>query len=149
MVQAMDAGAEMERRSEGLLADRYSAQRRRKNMSLMTNTCVNLLSQGASFAALLWCGTKLLRGQLSFGSLTAVTQLVSQIQAPVMNLSAVIPQYIAMSAAAERLKELSELLEVHPKTLERHRKYLVACAVALNKEYRCIMDYILSREGDA
>jgi ATP-binding cassette subfamily B protein len=109
MVQAMDAGAEMERRSEGLLADRYSAQRRRKNMSLMTNTCVNLLSQGASFAALLWCGTKLLRGQLSFGSLTAVTQLVSQIQAPVMNLSAVIPQYIAMSAAAERLKELSEL----------------------------------------
>lgn len=47
------------------------------------------------------------------------------------------------------VKELSELLEAHPKTLERHRKYLVACAVALNKEYHCIMDYILSREGEA
>jgi RNA polymerase sigma factor len=46
------------------------------------------------------------------------------------------------------MKELSELLEIHPKTLERHRKYLVACAVALNKEYHCIMEYILSREGE-
>jgi len=47
------------------------------------------------------------------------------------------------------LKELSELLDVNIKTLERHRKYLVACAVALEKEYHCIMEYILSREGEA
>ena len=136
MVQAMDAGAEMERRSEGLLADRYSAQRRRKNMSLMTNTCVNLLSQGASFAALLWCGTKLLRGQLSFGSLTAVTQLVSQIQAPVMNLSAVIPQYIAMSAAAERLKELSDL-EPEPPALGAAGEDLYRRMTAIRAEGLC------------
>lgn len=136
MVQAMDAGAEMERRSEGLLADRYSAQRRRKNMSLMTNTCVNLLSQGASFAALLWCGTKLLRGQLSFGSLTAVTQLVSQIQVPVMNLSAVIPQYIAMSAAAERLRELSEL-EPEPPALGSDGEDLYRRMTAIRAEGLC------------
>lgn len=136
MVQAMDAGAEMERRSEELLADRYSAQRRRKNMSLMTNTCVNLLSQGTSFAALLWCGTKLLRGQLSFGSLTAVTQLVSQIQAPVMNLSAVIPQYIAMSAAAERLKELSEL-EPEPPALGADGEDLYRRMTAIRAEGLC------------
>ena len=136
MVQAMDAGAEMERRSEGLLADRYSAQRRRKNMSLMTNTCVNLLSQGASFAALLWCGTKLLRGQLSFGSLTAVTQLVSQIQAPVMNLSAVIPQYIAMSAAAERLRELSDL-EPEPPALGSDGEDLYRRMTAIRAEGLC------------
>ena len=136
MVQAMDAGAEMERRSEDLLADRYSAQRRRKNMSLMTNTCVNLLSQGASFAALLWCGTKLLRGQLSFGSLTAVTQLVSQIQAPVMNLSAVIPQYIAMSAAAERLKELSDL-EPEPPALGSGTEDLYRRMTSIRAEGLC------------
>ena len=136
MVQAMDAGAEMERRSEELLADRYAAQRRRKNMSLMTNTCVNLLSQGASFAALLWCGTKLLRGQLSFGSLTAVTQLVSQIQAPVMNLSAVIPQYIAMSAAAERLKELSDL-EPEPPALGSDGEDLYRRMTSIRAEGLC------------
>lgn len=47
------------------------------------------------------------------------------------------------------IKELSELLDISAKTLERHRKYLVACAVALNQEYQCIMEYILSREGEA
>ena len=47
------------------------------------------------------------------------------------------------------LRELSEWLEVSIKTLERHRKYLVACAVALDKDYHCIIEYILSREGEA
>ena len=43
---------------------------------------------------------------MSFGSLTAITQLVSQLQSPFVNLSGIIPQYIAMSASAERLMEL-------------------------------------------
>ena len=46
------------------------------------------------------------------------------------------------------IRELSEWLEVSPKTLERHRKYLVACAVALAGQYHCITEYILSREGE-
>ena len=46
---------------------------------------------------------------MSFGSLTAVTQLVSQLQAPFANLSGVLPQYLAMTAAAERLMELEKI----------------------------------------
>lgn len=46
-------------------------------------------------------------------------------------------------------KELSEALEISPKTWERHRKYLVACAVAVSGEFSCIADYILSREERA
>lgn len=54
-------------------------------------------------------------------------------------------------AARGRLpvSELSGLLEINPKTLERHRKYLVACAVALVGEHHCILDYIFSGEGTA
>ena len=109
VVQTMDAAGEMERRAELLMADRYAAQCRRKNVSLAANTCAGLMSHGASFAALLWCAAKLLRGRLSFGSLTAVLSLVNQLQTPFLNLSAVIPQVTAMTAAAERLKELTEL----------------------------------------
>lgn len=47
------------------------------------------------------------------------------------------------------VKELSTELEVSAKTFERHRKYLVACAIALAGDYHCITDYILSREGKA
>lgn len=106
MVQAMDISGEMERRADILLEERYQVQRKRKNVSLFANTSVSILSYGAGFVALVWCAFRLLHGQMSFGSLTAVTQLVSQLQSPFVNLSGIIPQYIAMTASAERLMEL-------------------------------------------
>ena len=109
MVQAMDVSAEMERRAGVLLDHRYEFQRKRKNVSLFANTSVSILSYGAGFAALGWCSFGLLNGTMTFGSLTAVTQLVGQLQGPFVNLSGVIPQYIGMVAAAERLMELESL----------------------------------------
>ena len=109
MVQAMDVSSEMERRCEVLMEDRYQVQRKRKNIALLTNTCISLMYQGAGFLALVWCAWKMLHGQMSFGSLTAVIQLVNQIQAPIVNLSGVLPQYIAMMASAERIMELEQL----------------------------------------
>ena len=106
MVQAMDVSAVMEKRADGLLGERYEIQRKRKNVSLLANTAVSLMSQGAGFLALCWCAFRMLKGQMSFGSLTAVVQLVGQLQAPFVNLSGIMPQYAAMTAAAERLMEL-------------------------------------------
>lgn len=109
LVQAMDVSEEMEHRADGLLQQRYETQRKRKNVSLFANTSVSVMSYGSGFLALVWCSSRLLMGQMTFGSLTAVTQLVSQLQAPFTSLSAVIPQYIAMTASAERLMELEEI----------------------------------------
>ena len=109
MIQAMDVSAEVELRADRLTGTRYKIQQRKKNIGLMANTGISFLSLGGSFGALLWCSGKLLRGQLSFGSLTAVIQLVNQLQAPFANLSAVIPKFIAMTAAAERMMELDDL----------------------------------------
>lgn len=109
MVQTMDVGDEVERRADVLLTDRYEIQRKRKNVSLVTNTGISLMAHGVSFLALCWCAWQMLHGRMSFGSLTAVTQLVGQLQAPFVNLSGVMPQYIAMLASAERLMELEEI----------------------------------------
>lgn len=109
MVQAMDVSGEVERRADGLLDDRYVIQRKRKNVSLMTNTGISLMSYGAGFLALVWCAFRLLKGQMSFGSLTAVIQLVNQLQSPFVNLSGVLPKYVAMTASAERLMELEAI----------------------------------------
>ena len=110
MVQAMDVSTEVERRSDVLLTDRYAIQRKRKNISLVSNTCVSLMSYGSGFVALIWCAHRVLLGLMSFGSLTAVTQLVSQLQMPFTNLSGVLPQYLTMIASAERLMELEPIL---------------------------------------
>ena len=117
MVQTMDVSKEVENRSGLLLTDRYQIQRKRKNVSLLTNTGISLMSYGASFLALIWCGWRLLNGQMSFGSLTAVTQLVSQLQTPFVNLSGILPQYVAMIASAERLMEL-EAIQGEPDPVE-------------------------------
>lgn len=109
VIQAMDVAGEVERRSDILLDDRYAIQRKRKNVSLIANTSVSLMHYGAGFLALCWCAGRLLRGQMSFGSLTAVIQLVNQLQAPFVNLSGVMPQYVAMIASAERLMELDAI----------------------------------------
>jgi len=109
MVQAMDVSQEVERRADGLLNARYDIQRKRKNVSLITNTGISIMYYGAGFAALAWCAYQLLLGQMSVGSLTAVIHLVNQLQAPFVNLSGVLPKYVAMVASAERLMELEDI----------------------------------------
>lgn len=110
MVQAMDVSTEVERRSDGLLKERFAYQRKRKNIGLVTYTCIRLMVYGTSFVALVWSANRILLGEISFGSLTAVTTLVSQLQAPFTQLSGVLPQYLSMVASAERLMELEEVL---------------------------------------
>ena len=109
MVQTMDVSEEVERRSDKLLAERYELQRKRKNVSLLTNTGISFMSYGSGFFALCWCAGRMLAGQMSFGSLTAVVHLVGQLQTPFVNLSGVMPQYVAMLASAERLMELEDI----------------------------------------
>lgn len=109
MIQSMDVSSEMEKRTEKLLGERFSLQKKRRNLSLVSNSGVNFLSRFASFAALVWCSFSMLGGNMTFGSLTAVTQLVGQLQMPLVGISGIIPQYIAMSAAAERLMELEDI----------------------------------------
>lgn len=108
LVQAMDVAGEVEKRGDGLMQERWSIQRKKRAFSLTASTCVSLLTYGSGFAALVFCGYEVHRGTMSFGELTAMTQLVAQLQAPMVNLSGVIPQVMAMMASAERLMELEE-----------------------------------------
>ncbi len=124
MVQTMDVSREVERRSDTLLEQRYTIQRKRKNVSLLSSMGITTVYYCAGFLALIWCGRKLLRGQISFGSLTAVMSLVGQIQTPFANLSGVLPQYVAMTASAERLRELESIQgEPAPMGEDPHRVY--------------------------
>lgn len=109
MVQALDVADEMEHRSNDLMQKRFIIQMKRKNISITANTCISIMAYGAAFGALVWCSGGLLKGTMTFGTLTAITQLVNQLQAPFVNLSGIIPQYVAMTAAAERLMELEAI----------------------------------------
>lgn len=63
------------------------------------------LAEGGYLLAALYCGYGILKGTVSYGTFTAVLQLVGQVQSPVAGITGVVPQYYAMIASAERLME--------------------------------------------
>lgn len=71
--------------------------------SLMVN-CVYVL--GA-----IYCARGIFNGVMDYGTFTAVLQLVSQVQAPVGNISGYFTQYSTMLASAERLMEAEKFPE--------------------------------------
>ncbi len=131
IVQAMDVQPELEKRAEKTLEHRYRLQRRRQKMSLCAGSFVSILAYGSGFAALVWCAFGVYSGTMSFGDLTAVTQLVAQLQAPMVNLSGIMPKYIAMTAALERLMETDALLTPRESMSEEERNALYEKTEAL------------------
>ncbi len=109
MVQAMDVGEEMERREDELLEKRWKLMRKRKNIHMISSTGIQFVFYSAEAMAIIWCASRLLRGEITFGTLAAITQLVNQLKAPLVNMSGFLPQYVALSAGAERLKEIDDL----------------------------------------
>lgn len=114
MVQAMDISDVMEERADVLLNERYKIHRKRKNISVMTSTCMSLMAYGVAFGTLVWCSHGILQGTMTFGTMTAISQLISQLQGPFTSMSGITPQFAAMSAAVERLMELEEDCEAPP-----------------------------------
>lgn len=55
-----------------------------------------------------YCGYGILMGTISYGTFTAMLQLISQIQTPFANISNITPRFYAMLASAERLMEIEE-----------------------------------------
>lgn len=123
IVQALDVTDEIEARSEEMLEERWQIQRRRKNVSLAMNLGASVLGYAAAFVTMVWCAGKLLRGEMTFGTLTAMTSLVSQLQGPLLLLPTLIPRLVTIFASVERLMELEnmhpqkELLAKRGKTL--------------------------------
>lgn len=109
MVQALDIADEMEHRADGLLEKRFDLQRKRRRIGLLSHTAARVVLQTIGFVTLVWCAAQLFYGRMTFGMLMTVTQLVGQLQLPFVNLSSIIPQYLAMTASAERLMELEKI----------------------------------------
>ena len=123
MIQSLDVSEEVARRGDDLLDGRFEIQRRRKTVTVLANTAVSLLHYGAGFVALVWCAGKIMAGLMTFGSLSAVIQLVNQLQKPFVELSGILPQYAALTAAAERLMELDAVTGDVTPAADREKLY--------------------------
>ena len=93
-----------------LADDHLDARMRRNRFSNLCNVGFGAVMSGAQFGAVVWCGYGILTGTMSFGTLTAMAQLVGQVQAPLANISGYMPRWYAMLGSAERLAEAERLV---------------------------------------
>ena len=63
----------------------------------------------AYYFALMWCASKVHRGIMTVGTLTAILQLIGVMQEPFRRFSSIITGYYMMTASSERLIELEDL----------------------------------------
>jgi len=87
----------------------YRAKIKRRNVSIIANCGFTMIFQIGFICALIWSSYRLYLGVISVGTLTAVLQLVTQMQSPVSGLAGILPQYYSMLASAERLMEVEAL----------------------------------------
>lgn len=96
-------------KSETLQYNSYKLRIKRVTVSLFAHVGAFLIFNAGYYFALGYAAMQLSNGELTYGDVTAILALVSQIQTPFKSVSGLIPQAFAVSASAERLMELEEL----------------------------------------
>ncbi len=102
--------------NNGLMVDRledtHSQLRsnviRRTRFRLLSNFILNFGFSLTYLIAFLWAAVRMSMHTLSFGGMTAFLQLVNRIQSPARNLSRLVPAFVSVFTAAERLMEIED-----------------------------------------
>ena len=81
---------------------------KRTAFSVFSNLTVNFGFALGYLIAFLWAALRMSQHTLTFGGMTAFLQLVNRIQGPARNLTKLIPAFVSVFTAAERLMELEE-----------------------------------------
>lgn len=81
---------------------------RRTLFSVFSNLILNFGFALGYLVAFLWAAMRMQAGSLTFGGMTAFLQLVNRIQSPARSLTKLVPAFVGVMTAAERLMELEE-----------------------------------------
>ena len=81
---------------------------KRTAFSVFSNLVLNFGFAFGYLVAFLWSAIRMSAGTLTFGDMTAFLQLVNRIQGPARSLTRLVPQFVSVFTAAERLMELEE-----------------------------------------
>ena len=108
MIRSFAAEKQTEEYALSKMNDHKGARMKRVRFSNFCNVGFQTGMQGMYVGGVIYCGYGILTGSISYGTLTAITQLISQIQSPFANITGYLPKFYAMTASAERLMEIEE-----------------------------------------
>ena len=108
----------MVRRSEKKQRELYSAKLKRVGISVASQLGFSFAFAMGFLAAVAYGANGILRGTMSFGTVTSLILLVNQLQSPISGITAVIPSFFSMVTSAARLAEITEN-ELEPEISEK------------------------------
>ena len=109
VVKSFNCEENMLDKSENLQMKSYKLRIKRVSVSVIAQIGLFLIFNAGYYFAMGYAAMRLSKGQLTYGDVTAILALVSQIQTPFKSVSSLIPQAFAVSASIERLLELEAL----------------------------------------
>lgn len=107
------------RETDRLMDEHRTARLERTNAVSVFSLVRGLLTKGAYAIAALWCVYGIYTGSMSYGTLVATLQLVTQMQSPLSTIAGFIPGLYAALASAERLREVEALASKHDAFLQQ------------------------------
>ena len=105
LIKSFAAEGQTERQAAEKMTEHKAARMKRNNFSNVANIGFGAAMQGMYLIGAVYCAYGILHGTVTFGTLTAVMQLIGQVQGPFANLSGYLPRWYAMTASAERLMD--------------------------------------------
>jgi ATP-binding cassette subfamily B protein len=96
---ALEQGAER-------MAAHKATRMQKTNFANLCNMGMGLAVNGIYAFGAIYCGSQILAGAMTYGTFTAVLQLINQVQNPITNISGFLPKYYAMLASGDRLREV-------------------------------------------
>lgn len=119
VVKAFGAEEQTTREADEKMRSHQASRMKKKRFSILCNFGFGAAMHGMYLFGIVYCAWGILNDAVSYGTLTAVMQLIGQIQAPFANISGYLPRWYAMIASAERLMEAEAYAREEQKALPR------------------------------
>ena len=108
LIKTLESETSMVDRLESMQSILRQRVVKRTAFSVFSNLVLNFGFALGYLVAFLWAAIRLSENTLTFGGMTAFLQLVNRIQNPARNLTKLVPAFVSVFTAAERLMELEE-----------------------------------------
>lgn len=97
-----------------LMRENFVVKIKRALISLVTHMSLYSFFTIGYYFVMVWGAGQISKGAITYGTLMAFLQLISQLRAPLQNVSGIIPQYYSAVASAERIMEIEGIDEDKP-----------------------------------
>lgn len=109
VIKAFSVENRINETTDELQDDNFKARMRKRNFSICANVGLGAVFSVGTVFAIAFGAYSILFNGMTYGTVTAIIQLVNQVQSPFVSLSGIMPKYYTTIASAERIMELDDL----------------------------------------